>query len=56
MPREMNGASKIILLENKLINPLSVGVKYLGLVNKGIRMYETPLEKKLVNIYVATDL
>lgn len=56
MPNDISGASNIILLENKLSKPLSVGVKYRGSVNNGISRNETPLEKKLVNMYVATDL
>jgi hypothetical protein len=56
MPRETRGARSIRLLENKLKRPLSVGVRYSGLVNSGIKMKETPLEKKLVSMNTPTDL
>ena len=56
IPKETNGTINIKLLANKLNIPLSSGVRYFGLVNTNIKSSEMPLEKKLVNIYVATDL
>ena len=56
IPNVIKGAISIILLVNKLSTPLSAGVRYFGLVNKGISKKDTPLEKKLVNTYLPTDL
>jgi hypothetical protein len=52
----MKGAINIMLLANKLSMPLSVGVRNLGFVNKGIKIKDIPLEKKLVNTYLPTDM
>jgi hypothetical protein len=52
----ISGAINIMLLANKLSTPLSAGVRNLGFVNKGISRKDTPLEKKLVNTYIPTDL
>jgi hypothetical protein len=52
----MSGAIRIILLANRLSTPLSAGVRNRGFVNNGMRRKETPLEKKLVNTYLPTDL
>jgi hypothetical protein len=56
IPSVISGAINIMLLANKLSTPLSAGVRNLGFVNKGISRKDTPLEKKLVNTYIPTDL
>ena len=49
-PRLIKGIRKIIDFPNRLIRPLSSGVRNLGFVKIGIKRNDKPLEKKFENV------